>query len=74
MKNFILAAAIGMLCATVPSERGAATTLPHVSVGTASVVVQVNNRCTRLWRRCKRGNLQACRLYHFECRGGRPIY
>ncbi len=76
MKNFILAAAIGMLLATLTPERGAATTLPHVSAGTASLIVhvQVFDRCARLLRRCNRGNTQACQLYQAECQGVRPIY
>lgn len=76
MKGFILAAAVGMLLATLAPERGAATTLPHVSAGTASLLlhVQIFNRCTRLWRRCSRGNDQACKLYRAECQGVRPIY
>lgn len=76
MKTFILAAAIGMLLTTLTLERGAATTLPYISAGTASPVVRVQifDRCTRLWRRCSRGNTQACRLYRAECQGVRPIY
>ncbi len=76
MKKFILAAAVGMLLATLTTERGAATTLPQISIGTASLIVhaQVFNRCTRLLRRCKRGNTEACQLYQVECRGVQPIY
>lgn len=74
MKNFILIAALGMVFATLPPERGAATPLPHVSAGPASLVVQVGNRCTRLLRRCSRGNNKACVNYRIECRLLRPIY
>ena len=74
MKNLILAAAAGMLLATLAPERGAAITAPHVSAGSASLVVQVSARCNRLLRRCNRGNTQACQLYQFECLGARPIY
>lgn len=76
MKRFMLAAAVGVLLATLVPEPTAATTLPRVSAGTASLVVyaQIFNRCTRLWRRCSRGNSQACQLYRAECQGVRPIY
>jgi len=76
MKRFILAAAVGTFLATLTPERGAATTLPHMSAGMTSlhVHVQIFNRCTRLWRRCSRGNDQACKLYRAECQGVRPIY
>lgn len=76
MERFILAAAVGMSLATLTPERGAATALPQVSAGTTSlrVHVQIFNRCTRLWRRCSRGNDQACKLYRAECQGVRPIY
>lgn len=37
MTRFILAAAFGILLATLSPERGAATTLPHVSAGTVSL-------------------------------------
>ena len=75
MKYFILAAAVGMFLATLAPERGAATTLPHISAGTASSIVQVQvfDRCARLLRRCNRGNTQACQFYQVECQGVQPI-
>jgi len=74
VRNLILAAAAAMLLATLAPERGAAITVPQVSAESASLIVQVRPRCNRLWRRCNRGNLQACRMYQFECVGARPIY
>ena len=74
VRNLILAAVAGMLLATLAPERGAAITLPQISAETSSLIVKVRPRCNRLWRRCNRGNLEACRLYRFECVGARPIY
>lgn len=76
MKKFILAAGIGMLLATLAPERGVTATVPQTSLGTSSLIVQVQvfDRCARLLRRCNRGNANACRLYQVECRGVEPIY
>jgi|GEM_PF-6965322 len=80
MKTLILAAAIGLLLVTVYYERGAAATAPDVSPGTAisaqtaPKTAQIYRpRCTRLLRRCNRGNIRACQLYRAECRLFRPI-
>ena len=74
IKNLILVVAAGLLLTTLAPERGGAVTVPQISAGSASLVVQVRARCTRLLRRCNRGNTQACQLYQFECLGARPIY
>ncbi len=75
MKTALLAASVGLLAVTLAPERAATATVPPLSAGTSSsLIVHVSDRCTRLWRRCNRGNLRACRNYRVECRWFRPIY
>ena len=74
MKKIILTAGIGLLIAIAAPERAATTTSQPLSIGPVSALAQVSNRCTRLWRRCNRGNQRACSNYRIECPLLRPIY
>ena len=74
MKTSMLVAAAGLVFAAFAPERAAADPVPRMSATEAFIVAQTSNRCTRLLRRCNRGNEQACQNYRIECRGVRPIY